>query len=227
MATKRYGREEKQLAAEAYLNNEASLSEIADIYGVSYYAVREWVRRYRSLGDDAFKGKNTSYPVELKQQAVQDYLSGKGSYAYLSSKYKILSPELLRTWVRMYNNHIEFKPVKEKKKRYMAKGRKTTLEERIAIVEDYLGSGSTYAEVAKRHNVAYHQVNQWVKKYREHGVKGLEDKRGQHIPAGEKELTEQFTAFCREHSILYTPEEVFSYLNAFPEEKSQPGLFDR
>ena len=43
----------------------------------------------------------------------------------------------------------------------------------------------------------------------------------------EKELTEQFTAFCREHSILYTPEEVFSYLNAFPEEKSQPGLFDR
>ena len=67
----------------------------------------------------------------------------------------------------------------------MAKGRKTTLEERIAIVEDYLGSGSTYAEVAKKHNVAYHQVNQWVKKYREHGVKGLED-----IPAGEKELSE-------------------------------------
>lgn len=42
----------------------------------------------------------------------------------------------------------------------------------------------------------------------------------------EKELTEQFTAFCREHSILYTPEEVFGYLNAFPEKKAQPELFD-
>ena len=42
----------------------------------------------------------------------------------------------------------------------------------------------------------------------------------------EKELTEQFTAFCREHSILHTPEEVFGYLNAFPEKKAQPGLFD-
>ena len=42
----------------------------------------------------------------------------------------------------------------------------------------------------------------------------------------EKELTEQFTAFCREHSILYTPEEVFGYLNAFSEKKAQPELFD-
>lgn len=42
----------------------------------------------------------------------------------------------------------------------------------------------------------------------------------------EKELTEQFTAFCREHSILHTPEEVFGYLNAFPEKKAQPELFD-
>ena len=42
----------------------------------------------------------------------------------------------------------------------------------------------------------------------------------------EKELTEQFTAFCREHSILHTPEEVFGYLNAFSEKKAQPELFD-
>ena len=42
----------------------------------------------------------------------------------------------------------------------------------------------------------------------------------------EKELTEQFTAFCREHSILHTQEEVFGYLNAFPEKKAQPELFD-
>ena len=42
----------------------------------------------------------------------------------------------------------------------------------------------------------------------------------------EKELTEQLAAFCREHSILYIPEEVFGYLNAFPEKKPQPELFD-
>lgn len=190
MTKRKYGGEEKQRAVETYLNNEASLSEIADIYEVSYSTVREWVRRYRSLGDDAFKGKKTSYPVELKEQAVQDYLSGKGSYEYLCSRYNIAYPTLLKRWVRMYNSHKDFTSVKERKKKYMAKGRKTTLEERIAIVEDYLGSGRTYAEVARKHNVAYHQVNQWVKKYREHGVKGLEDRRGQHIPAGEKELTE-------------------------------------
>ena len=70
----------------------------------------------------------------------------------------------------------------------MTKGRKTTLEERLAIVEDHIRSGSSYAETARKFNVSYGQVYQWVQKYKVKGVDGLRDNRGRTKP--ESEMTE-------------------------------------
>ena len=70
----------------------------------------------------------------------------------------------------------------------MTKGRKTTLEERLAIVEDHIKNGSNYAETARKFNVSYGQVYQWVQKYRDKGVDGLKDNRGRTKP--ESEMTE-------------------------------------
>lgn len=64
------------------------------------------------------------------------------------------------------------------KKTVMIKGRKTTLEERIAIVENHIKSGSTYDETAQKYNVSYQQIYQWHHKYMVKGVDGLKDGRG-------------------------------------------------
>ena len=68
------------------------------------------------------------------------------------------------------------------------KGRKTTLQERIDIVTDHMGSGMSYAETAEKYDVSYQQVYQWIQKYKANGVDGLIDRRGQTKPA--EEMTE-------------------------------------
>lgn len=63
----------------------------------------------------------------------------------------------------------------------MKQGRETTQEERIAITKDYLENGGNYGETATKYNVSYQQVYTWVKKFREFGEAGLEDRRGKRI----------------------------------------------
>ena len=60
----------------------------------------------------------------------------------------------------------------------MVKGRKTTFEERVDIVKDYIESGSSYEECAEKYEISYQQIYQWVHKYQEHGIDGLQDRRG-------------------------------------------------
>ena len=58
--------------------------------------------------------------------------------------------------------------------------RKTTLEERKEIVEYCIGHNNDNKGAASKYEVSYSQVYSWVKKYRESGEEGLEDKRGHH-----------------------------------------------
>lgn len=58
--------------------------------------------------------------------------------------------------------------------------RKTTLEERKEIVEYCISHNNDYKGTASRYNVSYSQVYSWVRKYREDGEPGLEDRRGHH-----------------------------------------------
>ena len=67
----------------------------------------------------------------------------------------------------------------------MKQGQETTQEERIAIVKECLENGSNYGETAIKYSVSYQQVYTWVKKLREYGEAGLEDRRGKRIAAQE------------------------------------------
>ena len=60
----------------------------------------------------------------------------------------------------------------------MIKARPTTLEERIQIVRYCIEHGDNYGDAAQKYQVSYQQVYQWVKKYKEKGEAGLEDRRG-------------------------------------------------
>ena len=60
----------------------------------------------------------------------------------------------------------------------MKTSRNTTYEERIQIVKDCIANGCNYGETAIKHNVSYQQVYSWVKRFKEFGETGLEDRRG-------------------------------------------------
>ena len=172
-------KENKLDAVIKILDGKSSISSMAKKLQVSYTAVESWIRIYQSIGVNAFDNtKNQTYSVELKFQAVTEYLSGKGSLDTICKKFKIKSKSQLRRWISKYNNHEKLKSYSGGTGKIMEKGRKTTFEERIDIVKDYIESGTSYEEIAEKYGISYQQIYQWVRKYQEHGIDSLQDRRG-------------------------------------------------
>ena len=130
--------------------------------------------------------RNKKYSAELKLQAVQDYLNRIGSMKYVCKKHGIKSDKQLQNWIKVYNSHKEFKERRGAETEiYMTKGRKTTLEERIEIVEYCIEHGKDYPATIEKYGVSYQQIYSWVRKYKEIGVDGLRDGRGRTKPVEE------------------------------------------
>lgn len=89
----------------------------------------------------------------------------------------------------------------------MANPREYTVEERVQIVKEHLECGKSVSELAKEHDLGYHLVYDWVKKYKAKGVSGLEDRRGQRIAdqkprTPEEELKIRIAQLERENDLL-------------------------
>ena len=70
----------------------------------------------------------------------------------------------------------------------MTKGRKTTFEERVQIVQYCISHDHNYAETAEKYQISYQQARSYTIKYETNGIEGLRDKRGRRKP--EAEMTE-------------------------------------
>lgn len=174
--------EERIGAAKACAEGRMSSREVARRLGVDEAQVREWVFRYKSHGAEAFQKqeRNTIYSGELKVQAVREYIAGNLSQREIAAKYGLRSTSQIRDWIKVYNSGGNFEHRMSGGSR-MKQGRETTQEERIAIVRDCLENGSNFGAAAIKYNVSYQQVYTWVKKFKELGEAGLEDRRGKRI----------------------------------------------
>ena len=174
--------EEKALIAKAVLSGESSQAELARQYNTSEGRIREWVVQYKANGISAFlpQRRNNVYSEEIRVKAVKDYLDGQGSLAEISSKYEIRDAKQLRDWIKVYNSGRGFRQ-KMSGGSCMKEARPTTVEERIQIAKDCIANGGNYGETALKYNVSYQQVYQWVKKFKEKGDAGLEDRRGKRL----------------------------------------------
>ena len=136
--------------------------------------------------------KNRIYSIETKEAAVKSYLAGEGSQRDICRRYEIRDHHILRDWIKVYNSGKDFKRMHGGSR--MKQGRETTQEERYEIVMACIDSGLDYGATAIQYNVSYQQVYTWVKKYKELGKPGLEDRRGQRkkdqAPRSEKEALE-------------------------------------
>ena len=86
----------------------------------------------------------------------------------------------------------------------MTKGRKTTFDERVEIVQYCIAHDHNYAETAEKYEVSYQQARSYTVKYEEDGVEALRDKRGRAKPQEEMSELERLRA---ENKILRAEKE--------------------
>ncbi len=171
--------EVKEEAVQEFLDRRSSQRAIADKLGICRASFQMWVKNYRSMGADAFSHNgNKHYSKELKEQAVRDYLSGLGSLKDICEKHKILSTSQLIKWIKKYNGHEELKASGTGGTVIMTKGRKTTFDERVEIVQYCIAHDHNYTETAEKYEVSYQQARSYTVKYEEGGVEALRDRRG-------------------------------------------------
>ena len=102
----KYSPEEKIYAVNEYLAGKASIQSIADKLGIDFAALKLWINNYEAIGADAFYNPtNRHYSKTEKEQAVNAYLSGEGSYMEICKRFKIRSTKQLRDWIKKYNSH--------------------------------------------------------------------------------------------------------------------------
>ena len=169
-------------AIKEYIDGKGSFDTIAERYGISYETIRSGFIRYKKNGISAFieTEHNAVYTEEVKTKAVIEYMQGEGSLAVIAAKYGLRSKVQLQRWIKVYNSGRGFRQKMSGGSR-MKEARPTTVEERIQIAKECIANGENYGETALKFNVSYQQVYQWVKKFREKGAAGLEDRRGKRL----------------------------------------------
>lgn len=172
--------EEKIKLVEAYLAGKMDMGAIRQSYGIDSQTLYGWVRLYEVRGTAGLCAtvRNRKYEPELKRQAVEEYLSGSGSLRELCTKYDISDKSMLRQWIKRYNSHEGFRQPNNGGTSHMAKGRKTTLEERTEIVSYCIANNKDYGKTIEQYGVSYQQIYGWVRKYEKEGADGLADRRG-------------------------------------------------
>lgn len=142
--------------------------------------------------------KNKRYSRELKIEAVKWYLAGNGSMVETCKKFGILRHKQLQDWILWYNGQKRMREhSRAKGDIYMAKGRKTTQEERAEIVAFCIEHNKDYGLTVETYHVSYQQIYAWVRKYEEGGVAALQDNRGRTKPQEEMTEVERLRAEMR------------------------------
>jgi len=200
--------EEKVWLAEECIGGRMRGREAARRAGVGKSTMHCWISRYRTEGIEALRQdgnqEKRAYSAEIKRNAVEEYLSGRGSSMSIAEKYKIRSGNLVLDWVKEYHRHKVYK--KEPEGELMTK-RTYTLEERVQAVREHLENGKTFNEVAEAYSLSAQLVRNWVRKYQEFGLEGLDDRRGQRTAAQtprtkEEELRIRNACLERENYLL-------------------------
>ena len=171
---------EKEKLIQEYLAGR--MREAARRAWVGHSTMHTWISRYRAEGVSALSENGNvqrrTYSEEIRQKSVEEYLSGQGSSMAIAEKYKLRSGNLVLNWAKeyyRYRNSVEEAGVVSTTKR------KHTLEERVQAVREHLEDGKSFSELSARYGTTAQVIRNWVKRYQEMGVAGLEDRRGKRL----------------------------------------------
>ena len=97
------------------------------------------------------------YRSELKEEAVTDYLTGRGSLSTIVEKYGISNQSILRSWIKRYTSGKELKATSKGNFR-MKQGRKTTFEEGVEMVTFTIACDKDDQAAIDKYGVSYQRV---------------------------------------------------------------------
>ena len=192
----KYTYDEKAKILLEYQTGVHGFRELCRIYDIAQQSLKDWIRLYETFGMEGLKtgSSATRYSKEMKQAAVQDYLAHKLPVKEILKKYQIRSDTQLRKWIKKYNGHEELKTSGTGGTVIMTKGRKTSFDERVEIVQYCIAHDHNYAETAAKFGVSYQQVRSYTVKYEACGVDALQERRGRSKPIEEMSELEKLRA---------------------------------
>ena len=114
----KYSIELKQRIIQDYLSGKGGSTYLAKLHNVgSSSQVRHWIRNYRAEGLPTAHSKvNKNYSMELKENAVQCYLTTDLTYEAVARKFEITNFTLLASWVNHFKIYGEV-PISKKRGR--------------------------------------------------------------------------------------------------------------
>jgi transposase-like protein len=99
----KFSSKEKIQAVRRYVNGTEGGKTIAKSIGVHPSIIYQWIRRYETLGENAFEKRYTSYPTQYKLD-VLNYMNEQGtSIRETAAIFNIPSYETLRKWKVAYD----------------------------------------------------------------------------------------------------------------------------
>ena len=134
MSRAKLSAEEKYLIVQKLSQGDAGINALAREYHVPKQTIYDWRDQYNLYGIEGLSESKhwRSYSKELKENAVQDYLSGGYSLRDICKKYRV-SRGALEKWIKQYNSHKEFNNTHQGKST-MTTSRKLSFEEKIDAV---------------------------------------------------------------------------------------------
>lgn len=201
----KYSYEEKIKILQEYQTGTHGFRELCRIYGMTQQSLKDWKRLYETFGAEGLRtGSSASfYSKATKEAAVHDYLMHKPVKEILKT-YQIRSATQLRRWLKKYNGHEELRTSGTGGTNIMTKGRKTSFDERVEIVQYCIAHGHNYTETAEKYSVSYQQARSYTIKYEAGGIDALRDRRGRSKPVEEMSELERLRA---ENKILRAEKE--------------------
>lgn len=190
--------DEKYLVVQKLSQGDVSIGALVSENHVSRQTIYDWRDQYNLYGIEGLSESNHwgSYSKELKENAVQDYLSGDYSQRDICMKYRV-KRGALRKWIKQYNSHKEFKNTHQGKS-IMTISRKLSFEEKIDAVHFCIKNNYDYSLTAVKFKVHYQQIYSWTKKYEQNGPEALQDRRGRKKPSEEMTPEEKMKVKIKE-----------------------------
>jgi len=158
--------------------------------GINVSTFRGWLMIYKRYGIDGLSPKKSNhYTYETKIKAVSAYKNHEGTLEDIAMRFGLRATNQLRNWLIQYNNdkNLTATPVRKK---VVTVSKKTTLEERIKIVEYMILEHHTYSEASEHFKVSYQQARNWKLLVENSGYSSLADNRGQKKYIDEEKLSE-------------------------------------
>src|SRR5690625_1783880 len=141
-SNKKHTTEELETYIQMYVNEGVSYRKLRNEYGLllSDSGFIEKVSKYQKHGRAGIQSKptNNCYSEDFKRAVVNEYMEKGVSINKLARKYNIPSTTTVRGWIIKYTKDNKLETYFPKSEVYTMKGRKTTHEEKINIVKDYL-----------------------------------------------------------------------------------------